>query len=575
MSQLTTLIELSVILSIFFVILFFLYYRYLNIKTEMDVVADENGYYDYGSYFREKKKSVSFFSTNAFILNDAKSIGIRYLITSIIFFFIAGTFGVIMRVSLIEPNPTLFSGKTVLYDILTTEHSVLMIYMWAVGSAMGLAYYLLPSFLKVREDKYGSISSTAYWIYLLGGLFILFSRTSTRWYFYPPLALQLNPFGAGAYNWLAVIGMEMIFIGITIASIIVVRMIIMDRDESVPLSKMPLFAWSVLFTLIMFLASAPFFMTGLVLLFYDFFNPIFFTGINGGTSPLGFAELFWVWGHPIVYIAILPQFGLIYEILPKFTGKKVFSYSSGVVALGLLLPFSELVWGHHLMNSGLGKDWAVFFSMTSFLVVIPSAITIFNYIGTIWSSEKIRLTTPMLFVINGIIDFIIGGIAGVYLAMVLGNEQAHGTYFVTGHFHFIFMGVTVGVAFATIYMLWPSITNGRTYSVKLANWHFVFTSVGSFLMSMGWLVGGFIGMPRYVAGYFARYQAYQDTAILGGVIIGIGQLFFIANLILSYLHEPSVEPRNVLEDTYNLNGGDELSQGEETPIKTPSPVGGE
>jgi cytochrome c oxidase subunit 1 len=573
MSSTTLLVELSLILSIGFAILFFMYYKYLNAKTEADVAANENNYYDYGSYLRENKRKGGFLSPNNFILNDSKSIGMRYIMSAIVFFFIAGSFGLLMRVSLVEPNPTLFAGREVLYDVLTTEHSILMIYMWALGGAMGIAYYLLPSFLKVKADKYGSISSTAFWIYILGGVFILLSRTSTRWYFYPPLALQLNPYGAGAYNWLAVIGLEMIFIGITIAAIVVIRMIIMDRGDNVPLTKMPLFAWSVLFTLLMFLASAPFLMSALVMLFYDFFNPIFFTGVAGASSPLSFAELFWIWGHPIVYIAILPEFGLIYEIIPKFTGKKIYSYTSGVIGLALLMPLSELVWGHHLLNSGFGLQWGLFFSTASFLVVIPSAITIFNYIASLWTADKIRLSTPMLFVVNGIFDFIIGGITGVMQSMLVVNIQVHGTYWVTGHFHFIFMGITTGILFASVYMLWPTITRGRKYDQRLATWHMALTAIGSFIMSMGWTIGGFLGMPRYVSGYFARFQVYQDIAIAGGVIIGIGQLFFLANLIKSMLDEPSTTTNNAFEDTYN---DEEPSMDQEPePLGNPSAVGGE
>ncbi len=557
MSSTGLLITASIVLSFFFLFLFLLYYKYLSVKTEVDVAANNENYYDYSSYLIDKKKTSSAISLNSFIMNDSKSIGIRFLITSIVFFFIAGTFGVIMRVSLFYPHPTLFAGKEVLYDILTTEHAILMIYMWAIGSALGLAYYLLPRFLKLKSDKFGNFSSWSYWIWLLGGIFILLSRTSTRWYYYPPLALELTPYGAGSMNWLAVIGIEMIMIGVTISAIVLVRNIIYERSDSIPLSKMPLFAWSVLFTLIMFLASAPFLMTAMIMLFYDFVNPVFFTGSS--SSPLFFAELFWTWGHPIVYIAILPQFGLIYEILPKFTGNKVYSYTSGVIALGLLLPLSELVWGHHLMESGFGIEWGLFFSTASLFVVIPSAITVFNYIGTMWTATKIRITIPMLFVINGIMDFVIGGITGVITAVLPLNEQTHGTYWVTGHFHFVFMGITVGIAFASIYMLWPSLTGGRVYNRRLAGWHFALTAVGSMIMSMGWTVGGFLGMPRYVSGYFARYQIYQDVAIIGGVIIGIGQLFFLANLLLSMSAAPQTETSNALEDAYknlSMAGGE-------------------
>ncbi|MHB8372441.1 MAG: cytochrome c oxidase subunit I [Thermoplasmataceae archaeon] len=551
MSITSYLVEVSVALSAIFLILFYVYYKYNSVKGEMDKVAESSDYSDTGSYFRDKiggrNKAISL---NAFLLDDAKSIGIRYIITSIIFFFIAGIFGFVMRVSLVEPTPTLFFHRTVLYDILTTEHGILMIYMWALGSALGFAYYLLPTFLKVKRDSMGGYSSAAFWIYLLGGIFIVLSRTSTRWYFYPPLSLNLDPYNAGGFNWLAVLGLEMIFVGVMISAIVVVKMIILDRGDDIKIEKMSLFAWSILFTLIMIVASAPFLMAGLALTFYDFFNPVFF--VSSSSSPLSFAELFWIWGHPIVYIAVLPQFGLIYEIMPKFTGNKVYSYASGVLALGLLMPLSELVWGHHLLNSGFGLQWGLFFTTASFLVVIPSAITIFNYIGTLWTSTKIRMTVPMLFIVNGIFDFIVGGITGVIQSNLQLNEVLHGTYWVTGHFHFIFLGITTGIAFATIYMLFPSLTNGRKYNVRLAHWHFTLTAIGSFIMSMGWTVGGFYGMPRFVAGYFARFQAFQDTAILGGVIVGIAQLFFLANIILTYTKGPEVSTSNALEEAYTL-----------------------
>ena len=158
-----------------------------------------------------------------------------------------------MRVSLVEPTPTLFLNRTVIYDVLTTQHGILMIYMWALGSALGFSYYLLPSFLKVKKDSMGGYSSAAYWIYLLGAIFIVLSRSSTRWYFYPPLSINLNPYNAGSFNWLAVLGMEMIFVGVVIAAIVVIKMIIMDRDDSIKIEQMSIFAWAVLFTLIMLL----------------------------------------------------------------------------------------------------------------------------------------------------------------------------------------------------------------------------------------------------------------------------------------------------------------------------------
>ena len=254
----------------------------------------------------------------------------------------------------------------------------------------------------------------------------------------------------------------------------------------------------------------------------------------------------------------------MYEIISRFTGKPVYSYSSAVFSLGLLMILSELVWGHHLLNSGLGIDWVLFFTTASFIVVIPSALTIFNMIATMWTAEKIRLTVPMLFVINAIFDFIIGGAMGVMLGDDAINATAHGTYFVTGHFHFVFVGLTLGVSMAAFYLLFPTFSNGKKYNERLARWHMYITALGSFIMSFSWGVGVFLGMPRAVAGYFPFFQPYQDSAIVGGVIIGIGQLVFLYNITKSFMSAPVTDPSNIFEisatetfEAINTSGGGE------------------
>jgi cytochrome c oxidase subunit 1 len=542
-------LEVMIILTILGVLTFYIYYLISSRKEAVEDAAKDEGYAEPSEYVRDKmygrKRKADF---SIFMYDDAKSIGLRYLFTGIAFLFLAGSFGVMMRVSLVDPNPVVISP--VLYDIFLTQHATLMIYMFAIGVSFGFAYYLLPSYLRLKKDNMGTLSSVAYWIWLLGGALFVVSRSSMRWYMYPPLSLQLTPYGAGMANWLAIIAMELIFIGITMTSIIVLKIIFLDRADDMPLSKMPIFAWSIVFTLIMIVSSDPPLMVGLGMLFYDFFNPIFFTASSN--TVLNFAILFWFWGHPIVYIAVLPFFGLIYEIIQKFTGGKVYSYSSAIIGMGTLLIFSELVWGHHLLNSGLGVDWVLFFTTTSFVVVIPSAISVFNWIATLWTAGKIRLSTPMLFVINSIFDFILGGIEGVMLANDSFNEIAHGTYFVTGHFHFIFVGMTLGVTMAVFYMLYPTISGGRVYNERLAKWHFYITAFGSFLMSFSWSVGGFLGMPRAVAGYFPFFQPYQDSAIIGGVIIGIGQLVFLYNIATSWLKKPVTDTNNAFETVEDI-----------------------
>ena len=482
-------------------------------------------------------------SFSAFMMDDSKSIGIRYLVTSLVLFFIAGLAGIGMRISLWFPVPSFLTP--VQYNILLTAHGTLMLYGWATGSILGMAYYLLPSSIKLRSDSFGVVSSIMYWMFLVGSLFVIFSKSTATWYFYYPLVDQLTATGGGQYSFATLIGVMLILIATTVSSGIFLRMIFFDRDLSIRLSNMSLFAWSIVSTAFLIIASAPVSIIANGFLIYDNINPIFFQAGNG--SALGYAIMFWYWGHPLVYVAVIPAFGLIYEMLPRFTGTKIFSYKSGVLSLLMLMILSGTVWGHHLFNSGLGTVWDLIFSTTSFIVAVPSAISVFNWIATMWVG-RVKLTVPMMFIINGIIDFIIGGVSGVMLADVGANQLIHGTYAVTSHFHFIFLGLTTGVAFATIYVLFPTLSGGRNYNVPMAKVHFYLSTIGTVVMSGFWLVGGFAGMPRRVAGYFGIFQTYQDAAAVGGVILGIGFLVFLVNFLYSNYKPVETDTTNILEE---------------------------
>ncbi len=482
-------------------------------------------------------------SFSAFMMDDSKSIGIRYLVTSLALFFIAGLAGVGMRLSLWFPNPSFLTP--VQYNILLTAHGTIMLYGWAVGGILGLTYYLLPTSVNLRKDSLGVVNSIMYWMFLVGALLLIFSKSTATWYFYYPLVDQLTAAGGGSYSFSELIGVLLILTATVSASIIFLKMIFVDRDKSIRLSALPLFAWSVVSTAFLIIASAPISMIADGLLIYDLINPIFFQGANG--TALAYAILFWFWGHPIVYVAVIPGFGLIYELLPRYTGTKIYSYRSGVLSLLLLMVLSGTVWGHHLFNSGLGTAWDIIFSTTSFIVAIPSAISVFNWIATMWVG-RVRMTVPMLFIINAMIDFVIGGVTGVMLGDVGVNQLIHGTYAVTAHFHFILLGLTTGMAFATIYVLFPTLTGGRNYNIPMAKVHFYLTSIGTWIMSGFWLVGGFAGMPRRVAGYFGIFQTYQDAAAIGGVILGIGYLVFLVNFLYSAYKPVETGTGNIIEE---------------------------
>ncbi len=526
-------------IAVLFAMAFLLYYFAVDYKRNLlGESASSLSKEESNLLLSKMRREISF---SAFFLDDSKSIGIRYLITAIILFFVGGLAGIGMRISLWFPNPSFLTPTQ--YNILLTAHGDIMLYGFAVGSILALGYYLLPSANLIVRDTLGTVKSIMYWFFLIGSLFIIFSRSTATWYNYYPLVDQLTTAGGGQYSYFELIGLTLILLSTTVSSIIFLKMIFIDRNGSIPFSKISMFSWSIVTAAVLVLASAPISMIANGYLIYDLINPIFFQGSNLLTDPI----LFWFWGHPLVYIAILPAFGLIYELLPKYAGVPLFSYRAGVFSLLLLMVFSGLVWGHHLFNSGLGSVWDLIFSSTSFIVVIPSALSVFNWIATLWTARRIKLTVPMMFVLNGIIDFIIGGIVGVYSADVGLNAFIHGTYAITSHFHWIFIGLTAGMAFCAIYVLFPTLTGGRTYNVPMAKVHFYLNSVGTILMSGFWLVGGFAGMPRRVAGYFGIFQTYQDAAAIGGVILGIGFLVFLINFAYSAYQSPVTSNDNPIE----------------------------
>ncbi|MEM0136224.1 MAG: cbb3-type cytochrome c oxidase subunit I, partial [Thermoplasmatales archaeon] len=454
-----------------------------------------------------------------------------------------GLAGIGMRLSLWFPNPSFLTP--VQYNILLTAHGTLMLYGWAVGGILGLSYYLLPTSIKLKKDSLGTVSSIMYWMFLIGSMLLIFSKSTATWYFYYPLVDQLTAAGGGSFSFGGLIGILLILTATITSCIIFLKMIFFDRDKSIRLSALPLFAWSVVSTSFLIISSAPVSMIADGFLIYDLVNPIFFQGSSG--TALGYAIMFWFWGHPIVYVAVIPAFGLIYELLPRFTGTKIYSYRTGVFSLLLLMVLSGTVWGHHLFNSGLGTIWDLIFSTTSFIVAIPSAMSVFNWIATMWVG-RVKMTVPVLFIINAIIDFIIGGVTGVMLGDVGVNQLIHGTYAVTAHFHFILLGLTTGMAFATFYVIFPTLTGGRKYNVPMAKVHFYLTSIGTWVMSGFWLVGGFAGMPRRVAGYFGIFQTYQDAAAIGGVILGVGFLIFLINFLYSAYRPVETGTGNILEE---------------------------
>ncbi|HLX88508.1 MAG TPA: cytochrome c oxidase subunit I [Acidimicrobiales bacterium] len=466
---------------------------------------------------------------------DHKVIGMNYIVTSVVMFFLAGIMALLIRTQLLSPNSSFVSPQQ--FNELFTMHGSLMLYLFAGPFAFGgLANYIVPLQVGAPDMAFPRLNALSYWLYLTGsitmmlGFMVAGGAAAFGWVAYAPLSLPAFSPGSGPDLWilsLALTGFSAIFTGVNL-----ITTIFYLRAPGMTMFRMPIFTWNMLVTALLILIAFPILTAAVVLLFADRHFGTHIYSVQGGGVPVLYQNLFWFFGHPEVYILALPYFGIATEVIPTFSRKPLFGYKGMVFATMAIAALSTGVWAHHMFTTG--TVLLPFFSLLSLLIAVPTGIKFFNWIGTLWRGQ-LSFTTPMLFCIGFLFAFLMGGLTGVMLASPPIDFVTHDTYFVVAHFHQVLFGSAVFAGFAGIYFWYPKFT-GRMYNETLGKLHFWLLFVGFWVTFMPQYQLGLEGMPRRVASYPVGlgWQTLNQVSTAGAYLIGLSFVFFLVNLWVSW-----------------------------------------
>ena len=462
---------------------------------------------------------------------DHKKIGILYGVTAGIFFLIGGVEALVLRVQLGAPDQTLVSADQ--YNQMFTMHGTTMIFLVIMPLSAGFANYLIPLMIGARDVAFPRLNAFGYWVFLVGGLFMYSSfflggAPNGGWFGYSPqTALQYSP-GHNIDYW--VFGLQILGIASLSGAVNLIVTILNLRAPGMSLMRMPIFVWMSLVAQMLLLFAMPVITVALFLLMFDRLFGANFFNINAGADPLLWQHLFWIFGHPEVYILILPAMGIVSEVLPVFSRKPLFGYSVMVFS-GIAIGFMGWgVWAHHMFATGLGPVAISAFSLSTMFIAVPTGVKIFNWIGTMWGG-RIRVTTPLLFAAGFVAMFTIGGLSGVTHAIVPSDAQQTDTYYIVAHFHYVLFGGSIFGLFAGVYYWYPKFTN-KLLDERLGKLHFVLMLIGFNLTFGPFHVLGLQGMPRRIYTYPANrgWDLWNLISTIGAFIIALSIVVFLYNV---------------------------------------------
>jgi cytochrome c oxidase subunit 1 len=452
-----------------------------------------------------------------------KDIGTLYLVFSGIMFFIGGAMAMLIRAELFQPGLQFLDPA--FFNSMTTVHALVMVFGAVMPAFVGLANWMIPMQLGAPDMALPRMNNFSFWILpfafalLILTLFLPGGAPAGGWTLYPPLILQ-----TGDALPLAIFAIHLMGASSIMGSINVIVTIMNMRAPGITLLRMPIFVWTWLITAYLLIAVMPVLAGAVTMLLTDhFFGTSFFNAAGGG-DPVLFQHLFWFFGHPEVYIMILPAFGVISEVIPTFSRKPLFGYEAMVYATASIAFLSFIVWAHHMFTVGMPLAGEMFFMLSTMLISIPTGVKVFNWCTTMWKGS-ISFEPPMLFAIAFLFLFTIGGFSGLMLAMAPADFQYHDTYFVVAHFHYVLVPGAVFAIMAAVYYWLPKWT-GHMYDMALAKWHFWLSTIFVNVLFFPQHFLGLAGMPRRIPDYSTQFADWNMVSSLGGFAFGLSQLLF-------------------------------------------------
>ena len=496
-----------------------------------------------------RKKSLGAHVVNWMTSTDHKLIGYMYLITSVLWFLVAGLMALVIRAELAVPGMQVVSLEQ--YNQLFTMHGTIMLFLFATPLFVGFGNVIMPLQIGAPDVAFPRLNMFGYWLFLFGGLIVAAGfftpggAAAFGWFAYAPLSNAVNSPEVGADLWL--LGLTMGGLGTILGGVNFITTIFTMRAPGMTMFRMPIFTWTILITSVLVLVAFPVLAAALAVAFIDRqYGAVVFAPENGGA--ILWQHLFWFFGHPEVYIIALPFFGIASEIIPTFARKPIFGYKGLIMATMAIGALSVAVWAHHMYVTG--SVYLPFFAATTMLIAVPTGVKFFNWIGTMWKGS-VSFDTPMLWTMGFLFTFLFGGLTGVILSAPPLDFHVSDSYFVVAHFHYTVFGTVVFMMFAGLYFWWPKMT-GKMLDEKLGKIHFWLLFIGfqvTFLVQH-WL--GVQGMPRRYGDYLPidDFQTLNIVSTTGAAILGVSTFFFLWNV----LKTAKTAPKVTVDDPWGWSG---------------------
>jgi cytochrome c oxidase subunit I len=454
-----------------------------------------------------------------------KDIGTLYLWFSFTMFISGGILALTLRAELFQPGLQIVRPE--FFNQLTTMHGLIMVFGAIMPAFVGFANWQIPLMIGAADMAFARMNNFSFWLMppaamlLIGSFFVPGGATAAGWTLYAPLSTQMGP-GMD----MAIFAMHILGASSIMGSINIITTILNMRAPGMTLMKMPLFVWTWLITAYLLIAVMPVLAGAITMTLTDrHFGTSFFNAAGGG-DPVMYQHIFWFFGHPEVYIMILPAFGIVSEIIPTFARKRLFGYTSMVYATASIAILSFIVWAHHMFTTGMPVTGQLFFMYATMLIAVPTGVKIFNWIATMWRGSM-TFETPMLFSIGFIFVFTMGGLTGIILSVAPLDIQLHDTYYVVAHFHYVLVAGSLFALFAGAYYWLPKWT-GHMYSETLGKWHFWMSLIWFNVTFFPMHFLGLAGMPRRYADYPMQFADFNMVATFGAFGFGLSQLIFLA-----------------------------------------------